>query len=133
MSEKPNVPADADFAAAIEARDGSRLRELVLAGEFILINVQTDDDDEEEGVGALTADLDDQPVLVAFTSEAHAGTFVGAMSELFEESDEVQGFLVEGDALLEYLPDEYGLLLNPETDDPQLIDAALSQQMVTAS
>ena len=131
MSDKSNVPADADLATAIEARDGNRLRELVLAGEFILINVQSEDD-EEEGVGALTADLNDQPVLVAFTSEAHAGTFVGAMGELFEESDEVQGFLVEGDALLEYLPDEYGLLLNPETDDPQLIDAALSQQMVAA-
>lgn len=125
MAAEHNVEA---YATAIEAKDADVLRTLILAGEFILINVQSEEDDEE-GMGALTADIDDTPVLVAFSTEEHAGAFVGAMSDMFDEADEVHGFLVEGDALLEYLPDDYGLLIDPETEDIQLIGVEIAKNI----
>jgi len=126
MAAEHNVEA---YATAIEAKDAAALRALILASDFILINVPGEDDDEE-GMGALTADIDDTPVLVAFSTEDHAGTFVGAMSDMFDEVDEVHGFLVEGDALLEYLPEDYGLLIDPETDDIQLIGVEIAKHIV---
>lgn len=129
MSADSPGPVDPALSAAIEDRDAPKLRQLILNGEFILINIQSEEDDEEDAMGALTAEIDDLPVLVAFTSERHAGAFVGAMGDLFEDSDEVQGFVVEGDALLEYLPDDYGLLVNPETESALVIDATLAAEV----
>ena len=131
MSADSPGPVDPALSAAVEARDAAKLRELILDGEFILINIQSDeeDDDDEEAMGALTAEIDELPALVTFTSERHAGAFVGAMGDLFEDSEEVQGFLVDGDALLEYLPEDYGLLVNPETDSALVIDATLAAEV----
>ncbi len=122
--------ADPELADAVANRDASALREQIVAREFILISVQEEDDGEDDGMGALTADVDDQPVLVAFTSEGHAERFVSAMSEIFDGSEEVEGFLVEGNALLEYLPEDYGLLFDPETNAAQFVDALLAQALL---
>ncbi len=136
MSDEPSPIEDdlpaatSGLADAIANRDAKALRAEIVGMEFILINVQEEDDDEEDGMGALTADVDDQPVLVAFTSEKHAEQFVTAMAEIFEGSDEVQGFVVEGDALLEYLPEEYGILFDPETADAQFVDTAFAKGLL---
>ncbi len=125
MAAPHNVQAYSD---AVEDRNADAIRQLILASEFILLNIQGEDD-EEEGMGALTADIEDMPVLVAFSSEENAATFVGAVSEMFEDEEEVQGFLVEGDSLLDYLPEDYGLLMDPETDDVVLIPVDISKHM----
>lgn len=138
MSDEPSpiddeLPAPTSgLADAIANRDAKALRSEVVGMEFILINVQEEDDDEDDGMGALTADVDDQPVLVAFTSEKHAERFVTAMAEIFEGSDEVQGFVVEGDALLEYLPEDYGILFDPETADAQFVDPTFARELLKA-
>jgi hypothetical protein len=108
-------------------RDAAAIRRQIIQREFILINVSDgeDDDDDGEEMGALTAEIDDFDVLVVFTSEEHAGRFVEGMGELFEEEDEVTGFVVDGNALLEYLPESYGLLINAESDGAQVIDPLL--------
>ena len=114
---------------AITQRDAVLARSLILANEFVLISISDGEDDDEENVGALTAEIGDFDVLVAFTSEQNAGAFVGEMDDLFEDEEGVDGVVVEGDALLEYLPDGFGLLLNPETDNASVVDPALAAEI----
>ena len=64
-------------------------------------------------------------LVVAFTNESAAGDFVHSMEEIFEEGDEIEGYVLNGDALLEYMPPEHGLFLNPESDDSLVIDHEL--------
>ncbi len=117
-----------DLDAAIADRDAVRIRNLLLKLDFVLINIDDEEetDSDEESMGALTAEIEDCDVLVAFTSEENAGEFVGAMGDLFTEDDEVQGFVVDGETLFEFLPEGFGLLLNPETDYKQMIDPDLA-------
>lgn len=121
--------ADTTLIAAINERDASQVRSLILAREFVMISISGDDDDDES-VGALTAELGDFEVLVVFTSEQNAGVFVREMGELFENEEEVDGVIVEGDAVLEYLPEGFGMLLNPEVESVTLIDPKLASEIL---
>ncbi len=121
--------ADAALIAAINERDASQLRSLMLAREFVMISISGDEDDNDS-VGALTAELGDFEVLVVFTSEQNAGVFVREMGELFENEEEVDGVVVEGDAVLEYLPEGFGMLLNPEIESASLIDPMLAAEIL---
>lgn len=122
--------ADTTLIAAINDRDANQLRSLILAREFVMISVSGTDDDDDS-VGALTAELGDFEVLVAFTSEHNAGVFVREMSDLFEHEEEVDGVVVDGDAVLEYLPEGYGILLDPEIESVSLIDPTLAAELLT--
>ncbi|TWU56434.1 hypothetical protein Poly51_23440 [Rubripirellula tenax] len=117
------------YPALTESRDAEAIRKLILAGEFVLISVEEEDegnDDGEEGsYGALTAEIDGFEALVVFTSEKIAGEFVNQQADLFGEGEEVEGIVVEGDALLEYLPEGFGMLVDPEFDDACVVDPAL--------
>ncbi len=136
--ETTNTESDdivSNIVAAIEATDSQKLLQLIVDQQFVLISVSTDEetDNDDEAMGAITAEVDDYEVLVAFTSEPLAGQFVDAMGDMFDNEDQVQGFIVDGEALLDYLPDDYGLLLNPETEHTALIKPDLAQQVITAS
>ena len=120
--------ADSTLIAAINERDASQVRSLILAREFVLISVSGEDDDDES-VGALTAELGDFDVLVVFTSEQNAGVFVREMGDLFENEEEVDGVVVEGDAMLEYLPEGYGILLDPEIESACVIEPTLAAEV----
>jgi len=126
--------SDTEFAklfAAIPERDAEQLRSLIVASEFVLISIG-EEDDGEENVAALTAEVGDFDVLVVFTSEQNASHFVGEMGELFEDEEDVEGVVVEGDALLGYLPDGFGLLINPEVEEANVIDPTLVTEILNA-
>ena len=117
--------------AAIDDRNAKKLFQLIIAQQFVLISVSDEQDaDDEDAMGAITAEVDDYEVLVAFTSEPLASEFIDSMGDMFGEEDHIQGFIVDGDALLEYLPNDYGLLMNPETALTALIEPKLSQQVI---
>lgn len=105
-----------DLQAAIERRSAVDIARCVLAQEFTLI-----EDDEEgmsdDAVGAMILEVDGFPALLAFTSEECAGNYVDTTPDLVGPDGTVPGFVVEGENLLTYLPEGYGLILNPETDD----------------
>ncbi len=109
---------------AVDQRDALLVRQLVNEAEFVLLTLP-DDEDDEEGANVFSTDLDGMELLVAFTNEQAAGDFVNSMEDLFEDGEEVEGYVLDGDALLQYMPPEYGLLLNPESDDSLLIDLEL--------
>tara|TARA_Y100000385_G_C13023144_1_gene607116 strand:- start:589 stop:978 length:390 start_codon:yes stop_codon:yes gene_type:complete len=107
---------------AITNGDVPDIHSKILASDFILLSTSKADENEEESVGALTAELEDVEVLIAFTSEDNAKAFVDEMDDLFAEDESVDGILVNGSAMLEYMPDGYGLLLDPELEPCSLMN-----------
>lgn len=123
-------PPTASLFDAIETGNAGRVAELIAPLHFTLFDV-TEQSTEDESA-ALTAEMDDFPVLVAFTSEAHAGDFAGAMPELFDEGDDIPAFVMDGGTMLAHMPEGFGVLINPETDDcyvmpPDLVDAVVAE------
>ncbi|MEM6364056.1 MAG: hypothetical protein AAF539_13575 [Planctomycetota bacterium] len=122
----------AAFQTAVEQRDAAVVCDQLSAAQFVLIHIQESGDsdsidgpDADDELGALTADVDDQPCLVAFASQDHATRFVDQQRDLFASDDEVGGFVVSGQVMLDYLSEEYGLLINPESDDACFVDRDL--------
>lgn len=110
---------------AVAEGDAGQLRALLLKNEFVLLSTIRSEDDPEENVGALTAEIESMEVLLVFSGETSAANFVQQNDDLFEEDEEVDGILVDGDALLDYLPDGFGILFDPETDDALIIEPKL--------
>jgi len=115
---------------AISDRDATKIRQLILEMEFVLININHNLEDEDD-VSTLTADVEDFDVIVAFTSEKLAGEFVESMDEIFDEAESVDGVVVTGDALLDYLPEELGLMVNPDDEAKGIIDPKLLSEVLT--
>lgn len=113
------------LADAVEERDAVQVRELFGQGEFVLLTLPEEGDDEDEGANVFSAEVDGMDLLVAFTNEQAAGDFVNAMEDTYEEGDEIEGYVLDGDALLEYMPPGHGLYLNPESDESLVIDMDL--------
>ena len=134
MSESPGAqPSAASLFAAIEADDVARIAASFLTQSFTLFDVteETAEASDDE-TAALTAEVEDFPVLVAFTSESHASDFAGAMPDLFETDADVPAFIMHGGNLLAHLPEGFGILLNPESDDcyvlpPDMVDALAAE------
>jgi hypothetical protein len=121
MSDSPES-LESKLAGAIEQRDAVLVRQLFDGAEFVLLTMSDEEEDDEEGANVFSTDLDGMDLLVAFTNEQAAGDFVHSMEEIYEEGDEIEGYVLDGDALLEYMPPEHGLYLNPESDDSLVID-----------
>lgn len=113
------------LAAAMESRDAVVVRQLMEDAEFVLLSVSDEEDDDEDAANVLSADIDDVEMLVAFTNESAAQKFVGTMDDMYEEDDEIEGYVLDGGALLDYMPPEHGLLLNPESEDSIVVDVEM--------
>lgn len=128
MTDSPNHDK---LQSAIADQDIERIRAWILDQEFVLINVRTgEEEDEEDAVGVLTAEIEGEDVWVAFSSEPLAGEFVEAMPDMFEQNEEIEGYVVDGDALLEYIPEDVGLLLDPESDNTFVLPKNLLNDIV---
>lgn len=126
MSDQPNP-----FFDAIADRDATAIRKAMTCAEFVLISMSDGSEEDEEGSGALTAEIDGEDALVVFTTEALAGQFVKEQEDLFEDSEEVEGLVVEGEALLEYLPEGFGMLIDPEVEESAMIEPELAAKVVS--
>jgi hypothetical protein len=104
------------FHAALLSREPAAIAQALLGEEFTLIR-EWDEGVADDEFGGMVLEVDDYPALVAFTSEECAGNFAAANLDLCGDDGTVSGFVVEGKALIDYLPTGYGLILNPETDD----------------
>ncbi|MDV6034343.1 SseB family protein [Stieleria sp.] len=126
MMSESTESLESKLALAIEQRDAVLVRQLFDSAEFVLLTMSDEeDDDDEEGASVFSTELDGMHLLVAFTNEQAAGDFVHSMEEMYEEGDEIEGYVLDGDALLQYMPPEHGLYLNPESDESLVIDQEL--------
>src|SRR5687767_7133708 len=109
----PNKGA-ANLFDAIAQGDAGEIARFVKQQDFTLIEVASD---ESGGKGAFTAEFDGYPVMVAFTSDKHAGDFAANNPDLLSDDGTLPAFVVSGTNLLAYLPPGMGVVLNPESDD----------------
>jgi hypothetical protein len=115
------------FVEVVEEGNAARIVAILSKTDFTLFQVEgeAEDDDYE----AMTAEVDDYPVLVAFSSTEHAGLFAGAMPDLFDQDKDAPGFVVGGRELMTGLPAEFGVLFNPESDDTCLLPPDLAAEV----
>lgn len=102
--------------AALEGGDPEEIARAMLKHDFTLIR-DWDEDMSEDDFGGLILEVEGFPALVAFTSAECAGNYVATEPDLIGEDGTAPGFVVEGKSLFESLPEGYGLLINPETDE----------------
>jgi hypothetical protein len=119
-SRKPGV----ELIRAIARGNVGEIAPLLRQQDFTLIEAA--DAAGGGGKAAMTAEFDDYPVLVAFTTGAHAAAFAGANRDLLDPDGTMPAFVVSGTNLLAYLPDGFGVVLNPESND----EAAIPPQMI---
>ncbi len=110
------------LVAAIEAGNKTAILDWIRAEQFTLVSLSND----EESLSAMILETEDFPALVAFLSSDHAEQFVDSISDQIE-GEEVDLFEVTGEDLLAPLSSEFGLLINPESDDAVMIEPKLLQ------
>ncbi len=110
------------LVAAIEAEDKSAILDWIRGEQFTLVSLSND----EESLSAMILETEEFPALVAFLSSEHAEQFVDSISDQIE-GEEVDLFEVAGEDLLVPLSSEFGLLINPESDDAVMIEPTLLQ------
>ena len=128
MSDIPSPIHD-----AVTQQDAIQLRALIVGSEFVLLSTTKSEQDEDGNIGAITAEIGDIEVLVVFSNEQTAGHFVHESGDLFEEDEEVDGIVIEGNALLDYLPDGFGILLDPDSDEAIVIEPAFIAEVKALS
>jgi hypothetical protein len=107
---------------AIEAGDKPAILDWIRSEQFNLVSLSND----EESLSAMILETEEFPALVAFLSSEHAEQFVDSISDQIE-GEEVDLFEVAGEDLLAPLSTEFGLLINPESDDAVMIEPRLLQ------
>ncbi len=112
---------------AVAEREAKKLKSLIESHEFIVLSTASEDGDEPEG--AFTAQIEEMEALVVFSSEEIAEGFVESSSDLFGDDEEVEGILVAGPALLEFLPVDFAVLLDPETDNAVILEPKLIEEI----
>ena len=110
------------LVAAIEAQDKTAILDWIRNEHFTLVSLSND----EESLSAMILETEEFPALVAFLSSEHAEQFVDSISDQIE-GEEVDLFEVAGEDLLAPLSAEFGLLINPESDDAVMIEPTLLQ------
>ena len=107
---------------AIETGDKPAILDWIRSEHFTLVSLSND----EESLSAMILETEEFPALVAFLSSDHAEQFVDSISDQIE-GEEVDLFEVSGEDLLAPLSSEFGLLINPESDDAVMIEPKLLQ------
>ncbi|MDM4016903.1 SseB family protein [Roseiconus lacunae] len=118
---------ESQFVDAVEKRDAALVRQMMAQAEFVLLAVADDEDDSEEDGAAnvFSTEVDGMDLLVAFTSDEAARNFIDLRRDQYEEDEEIGGYILGGETLLEYMPPEHGLYLNPDTESPMVVDQEL--------
>ena len=107
---------------AIEAEDKEAIMTWIRGEQFTLVSLSND----EDSLSAMILETEEFPALVVFMSSEHAEEFVDSIADQIE-GEEVDLFEVSGEDLLTPLAKEFGLLINPESDDAVMIEPALLQ------
>jgi hypothetical protein len=118
---------DDRVADAVEEDDPAAIARWLFARDFTLIDEGQESPDG--GTAALVLDIDDHPVVVAFTSLKYANALAGEQPELFADPEDIKGFVVTGQDLVLNLPEGGGVLINPATAEEQYLPPELVEKI----
>ena len=112
---------------AVAERDAGQLKSLIISGEFTILSSSVDD--EDQNVGAFIAEIDTIEALIVFSTDSIARSFVEGIKDPTVEDESIDGILIDGPSLLEYLPDDYGVLLDAESEHALIIEPDLIREI----
>ena len=110
---------------AVAERDIPTIHSLFAKSEFILLSSSRDEEDQHDG--AFVAEIEEMQMLLVFTENAKAHQFVDKAGHSISANEEVDGIYIEGLALIDYLPSEFGILLDAECNNALIIERELMQ------
>jgi len=111
------------IADAAEANDSVAASQVIRGGEFILlqqIDMETGavEEDEEGNFSVVLAEVEEDDIaVVCFTNATAAANFSKEISEDLPEGHSLPEVILDGDTLLDGLPEDCGLLVNPGTEN----------------
>lgn len=122
MSEQEPVDLGGLIADAAEANDAGVAESIIRSGEFIVfqqIDVESGEveQDDEDNFSVVLAEVDEELAVVCFSTQDAADNFAKEIAEELPEGRELPAVLMDGNMLLDGLPEDCGLLVNPGTDN----------------
>jgi SseB protein N-terminal domain len=116
-----NIQLGVEIADAAETNEASKAEELIRANEFIVlqqIDLETGEIevDEEDNFSVVLAEVDEDMAVVCFTSLTAAESFMDEVCEELTGGTRLPAVVLEGNQLLDGLPEGIGLLINPTTE-----------------
>ena len=121
MSEQEPVDLGGLIADAAEANDANTAENIIRSSEFIVFQqIDMDsgevEEDEEGNFSVVLAEVDDDVAVVCFSSQAAADTFAQEIGDDLPAGRDLPAVLMDGNMLLDGLPEDCGLLVNPSSD-----------------
>lgn len=113
----------AGLIEAMEKEDREAIDRWIRSETFTLVALAAEEG-EEDALAALVVETEAFPAVVAFMDTESASQFVDSISDQIE-GDSVDLFEVDGDALLRPMSEEFGLIINPESEEAIMIDPDL--------
>ena len=113
----------AGLIAAMEKEDRAAIDQWIRSETFTLVALAAEEGDED-ALAALVVETEEFPAVVAFLDTESASQFVDSIADQIE-GDSVDLFEVDGDALLRPMSEEFGLIINPESEESIMIDPDL--------
>lgn len=121
MSEMSDDDLGAQIAAAADNDDAAVAASIIRSGDFIVFQ-QIDPEnpdlepDSEAGFSVILAQVDEDTAVVCFSNKESAQLFAEEIAEEIPEGHDLPAVLLAGEILLDGLPEDCGLLLNPGSE-----------------
>lgn len=123
MSDHEDEPVDLGglIADAADSDDIELATSIIRGGDFIVfqqVDVESGDteEDDEGNFSVVLAEVDDETAVVCFSGEEWAANFATEIADELPEGHELPSVVLGGDVLLDGLPGDCGLLVNPGAD-----------------
>ena len=139
MSEQEPVDLGGLIADAAEANDAVVAESIIRGGDFIVfqqIDMESGEieEDDDGNFSVVLADVDGEMAVVCFSNTDASTNFASEISVDLPPGRELPSAVLDGNTLLDGLPEDCGLLLNPgaETEcyfPPGCFEAGLSEEM----
>ncbi len=105
-------------AAAAESNDAVIAQSIIRGGDFIVFQqIDMDggdmEEDSEGNFSVVLAEVDDETAVVCFSSKSSASNFASELADDLPAGRDLPAVFLDGDTLLDGLPADCGLLVNP--------------------
>ena len=128
MSEQEPVDLGGLIADAAEANDATVAENIIRSGEFIIfqqIDLESGEieQDDEGNFSVVLAEVDDELAVVCFSNQEAADLFAKEIGSDLPEGRELPAVTMDGNMLIDGLPEDCGLLVNPGTENESFFPA----------
>ncbi len=106
------------IATAVENDAMDEVEQLIRSNSFVVLqqfDPETGDVDENDdgSFNVILVEIDEDPAVVAFTQEKYASEFLSEVEDEIPEAEHYPAIVLDGNTLLDGLPSDCGLLINP--------------------